>query len=209
MPIRRVTSDYARYLTGIVRDRGSSPSDVREALARLGAELGRHVLEAHFLRPAVISTPMNDEVETLILSNDSTLVITTKSDMLAFGTSVAAALSPARIGYMNFEGRRGLEALRTPVREVDIPEMGGVVKNLVVAKSTLATGCTAISITRCALDEVDPESLIILTVFYSLEGLQELQQAFPDAEIFCIGEPDTLDENGMLHPGIGLLEERI
>lgn len=207
--IRRVTSPYCEYLAGIIRDRRSTPEQVRDALARLGSELGRHVLESHYLHPAVVTTPVNDEVEILSLSNATTLIITTKSDLDSFGAAAAAMLSPARIGYMNFEGRRGLQALNAPVRDMDLPRIEAPVDTLIVAKSTLATGCTAISLTRTALEEVSPALLVIITVFHSLEGLQELQDAFPDAVIYCIGEPDALDENGMLHPGIGLLDERV
>lgn len=207
--IRRITSPYCKYLTGIVRDRNSTPDQVRHALSQLGTELGRHVLEAHHLQPTMVTTPVNDEVEILSLTNDTTLIVTTKGDFGSFGTAAAVMLSPARIGYMNFEGRRGLQALNTPIRELDIPDVGNHVKTLVVAKSTLATGCTAISLTKTAVEEVVPELLVIITVFHSLEGLQELRDEFPDAIIYCIGEPDALDENGMLHPGIGVLEERI
>lgn len=207
--IRRVKSRYCDYLAGIIRDQRSTPEQLRKALGELGAELGRHVLASHYLQPSVVTTPVNDQIEVLTLSSDTTLVVTTKSDLESFGSAAAEVLSPARLGYMNFEGRRGLQALNSPIREMEIPDLGARVKTLVVAKSTLATGCTAISLTQTALEETTPDRLIIITVFHSLEGLQELQEAFPDAIVYCIGEPDTIDSNGMLHPGIGLLDERV
>src|SRR5262249_29217999 len=107
-------------------------------------------------------------------------------------------------------GRRGLDALNSPIRETSLPDQRGQpVASLVVAKATLATGCTAVSLTKKALLHYQPDWLTIATVFYSIAGLDMLRDAFPNAHIFVVGEPDDVIEGGLLSPGIGLLAERM
>ena len=86
---------------------------------------------------------------------------------------------------------------------------GKKIDSILIAKSVLATGCTAISLTRKALSEYVPDKVIIVAAFYSTRGLDDLTAEFPNAHIFVVGDPDDLEENGLLVPSIGLLEERL
>ncbi len=208
--IYKLVGPYALAQTAIVRNELSSPSEVRVALSRLAEELAKRVLEVRYLTDATITTPMRDEIRVRTVRNQVSVVVTTKPDMASFGEAIAAILSPCYLGYMNFHGRRGLAALNTSVRDAQLPSVGtSAVDVLLVGKTTLATGCTAISLTQTAVTTYRPRALCILTVFYSRQGLHDLIQAFPNAEIFLVGEPDDLDHDGMLRPGVGLLESRM
>jgi uracil phosphoribosyltransferase len=153
---------------------------------------------------------MNEQLETVAVTGHVSIVVTTKFDLETFGRAISATLEPSKVGYMNFEGRRGLDALNSPVREIELPDVrNGVVDAVVIAKSCLATGCTAISLARTAVQEYSPRILVIATIFYSMSGLRELEEAFPHAHMFVVGEPDEMDGDGLLHPGVGLLEDRL
>jgi uracil phosphoribosyltransferase len=207
--VHKLESAYLTYLSGLVRNRDSTPEQVRDSLLRLGEEVGRQILAACFLDRTTVTTPMGEEVDALTSANELSVVITTKFDLETFGSALASSLTPSKVGYMNFEGRRGFDALNSPVREIELPDLRNrTVSSIVIAKSCLATGCTAISLAKSAAQEYMPRRMIIVAVFYSLEGLMELEEAFPHSEIFVVGEPDEIDEDGMLHPGVGLLEAR-
>jgi uracil phosphoribosyltransferase len=207
--VRRIDAGVALYYAGIVRNRDSTPEEIRHALGNLGQEVGRELASVLCLEPTVVVTPLNESCSTLKLRDELTAVVTTKADLELYGKALASKLEPVIIGNMDFEGRRGLTALDTPVREVELPiPHGRQVVNLVVAKSVLATGCTAISLTRTAMRYYQPERLVIATLFYSLTGIDELAAEFPDAQFLVLGEADKLDDNGMLHPGVGLIEQR-
>ncbi|NEB00298.1 uracil phosphoribosyltransferase [Streptomyces sp. SID13726] len=200
----------AKYYEGVIRDRDSEPAEIRKALVNLGREFGRVLAGMLCLEPAVVVTPLDEECSTLKLRDDLTVVVTTKADLELFGRVLAESLEPALVGFMDFEGRRGLEALESPVREIELPATRGrKVTNLVIAKSVLATGCTAISLTQTALNAYQPERILIASLFYSITGINELAAEFPTAEYLVLGEADRLDGNGMLHPGVGLIEKRI
>jgi uracil phosphoribosyltransferase len=208
--VHKLTSPYLTLQASIVRSRDSGREEIRAALRGLGEEVGRQVMATCLTRAAEITTPMNEAWSGVALENELSVVITTKFDMETFGAAISATLAPSKVGYMDFEGRRGLDALSSPVREIVLPEIHGrVVDSVVIAKSCLATGCTAVSLAKSAVQEYSPRLLVIVTVFYSREGLDELEEKFPHAHIFVVGDPDDLDGNGMLHPGVGLLEARI
>ncbi len=168
------------------------------------------VVENFYLKQKTLKTPMEYEIEGIVPDIPSAAVITTKDDMRYFGAGVIEVLGNCTIGHMDFRGRRGLQALNSPVREIEFPDMKPNSANLlIIGKSVLATGCTAVSLTKAALYRFVPEKLIIVSIFYSSTGLAELRSEFPNAYLFVVGEPDLLTEDGLLVPGIGLLDERL
>ena len=207
--IRKMTSPYALAHAGIVRNGRSTRLEIRNSLHRLGEEFSREILGIR-TKSSTVVTPLGEQASTLEFQGGLTAIVTTKGDYEAFGLSVGKMLEPNVVGFMNYDGRRAQEALNSPVREIELPAVGNrTVDCLVVAKSVLATGCTAISLTDTAMDLYRPSELIIASIFYSLNGVSEIRARFPAATLIVLGDPDVLDENGMLHPGVGLLEERI
>jgi uracil phosphoribosyltransferase len=205
--IHRVLLESARRDADLIRNPASSSEEIRSALERLGATLARQI---RALRPAAEPfskpTPALAGLEPVAVGASLSVVVTTRSDAATFGRAMATALQPSAQGSMNFEGRRGLEALNTPVRDVVLPDLRGkAIDLLVVGKSILATGCTAISLTRTAMAAYMPRHVVIASIFYSVVGLNELSDAFPNSTILVVGDPAPLNSDGTL--GIGLIKE--
>jgi uracil phosphoribosyltransferase len=78
-----------------------------------------------------------------------------------------------------------------------------------ILKSVLASGCTAVSLAKRSLEIYQPCNLIIASVFYSVNGLNEIFNELPSAEMCIFGEADEIDSKGMLIPGMGDLDGRI
>lgn len=86
---------------------------------------------------------------------------------------------------------------------------GEIVDTVIIAKSVLATGCTAISLTRKALEKYTPQAVIIAAVFYSVDGINAILQEISTAKLFVFGDPDQLQQDGLLVPGFGDLDKRL
>ncbi len=111
---------------------------------------------------------------------------------------------------MDFNGQRGVQALNTQIRHMELPDTKGQsVHTLIVAKAVLATGCTAIHLAKKAMSKYMPRNVIIASAFYSQNAIAELNHELPNSDIIVIGEPDVLDDEGMLIPGIGNLDHRL
>ena len=54
-----------------------------------------------------------------------------------------------------------------------------------------------------------PRNLIIVSYFFSQNGVNELNTALPNADIYVSEKDDNIDASGMLNPGVGNLDLRI
>src|SRR5216683_1980154 len=205
--IFKITDPYVIAQANTIRNRETLPGELRKAIYRVGGELGKKVVEKFCLKQETLKTPMNHEMTCIVPDIPASAIITTRDDMQYFGMGVTEVLGNCTRGFMDFRGHRGLQALNSSVRDIEFPDMKhNAVNLLIIGKSVLATGCTAVSLTKAALYHFLPEKLIIISIFYSNAGIAELKSSFPNAHIFVVGDPDLLTEDGLLVPGIGLLE---
>ena len=205
--VHRVVSEGAARDAALVRNPTSSSEEIRLALARLGTTLGEQMCSLRSIPlPSPRATRRDAGLEPVSMETSLSVIVTTRSDAPTFGLAMATVLQPSAQGSMNFEGRRGLEALNTPIRDVILPDLRGkAIDLLVVGKSILATGCTAISLTRTAMAAYMPRQVVIASIFYSQIGLNELADAFPNSTILVVGDPAPLNPDGTL--GIGLIRD--
>lgn len=204
--IRRIASTSALAHAALIRDENSSSQEVRESLRILGEELGGRIVAGLYGDEASGLEGVDSSLVELRIPQNVSAVVTTKNEVRFFGRGLAAKVRPAVTGYMNFEGLRGYEVLNAPIRDMDLPDLGvEPVDSLIVGKSILASGCTAVTLARAAMREYRPHKIVVASVFYSLNGLQELQKSLPEALIYVVGEPASVDANGSL--GIRVIEE--
>lgn len=205
-----VNNDYSIALKNEVRD-SDSAWDLRKCLEDLGKLLSQEILQKGFISERKFITPMRCEVKGPRLTiSGCVVVVTTSIDKDSFGKGIAGNFKEVKQGEMNFSGLRGMQALNCSPCEIKLPDIVNP-DLLVVGKTVLATGCTAISLTRTAVEKLRPKKTIVASVFYSTKGLEELCRGLAgiDFEVFVIGEPDELNEDGMLIPGVGDLDRRI
>lgn len=210
--IYKIDNPFALTQASIIRRRESSSEDLAVALRNLGTEVAKHITEKFYIYEDTVTTPdpLARSVTLPFVRVPLSVVITTKEDLQYFAHGLKRVLNNCESGWMDFEGRRGLEALDSPVRTMQFPDLSGqAVDSLIIGKATLATGCTAVSLTRTAFGRYMPERLIIASVFYSIRGLEMLGREFLNAHIFVVGEPDSVTDDGLLDPGIGILPQRL
>jgi site-specific recombinase XerD len=112
-----------------------------------------------------------------------TVVVTTKDDFQHFGRGLASAVGAITLGSMDFGTDRGIAALNTNERSIHMPDIRGHADLVVVAKAIIATGCTAITLTKAAMNKYKTKDLIVVSAFHSREGIRELVDEFPHATI--------------------------
>lgn len=207
---RKIDSRFAEAQKSIVMDSSSSKAALRQSVWLLGQEMGKKVIEDYFLSKGTLQTPMNVQVERIVPTVPLCAIVTTRDDFEFLGKGISSVLYNSIAGYMDFEGRRGLQALNAQIQHVELLEPKGQhVHTLIVAKAILATGCTAIHLTRSAMSKYMPRQIIISSIFFSEHAVAELHHEIPNADIIVIGSPDSLDEDGMLVPGVGILDQRL
>jgi uracil phosphoribosyltransferase len=205
-----IDNKYANGQKSIIMSSSSTPEILKACIYNTGVEIAKNVIEEYFIKPSKIITPMGIEVTLPIPIFPLCAIITTKDDFEYLGKGISSVINNSIKGYMDFEGIRGTKALNAEIQNMILPDIKGQnVDTLIIAKAVLATGCTAINLAKNAIAKYLPRKIIIASVFYSESGVRELMHNIPNADIFLVGEHDSLNGDGMLVPGVGDLDKRI
>jgi len=201
---------YTDGQKSIIRSSASGTEELRKAVSRIGVEIGKTLVKEYFLEAMEIRTPMDATLSKLLPRIPLCAIITTKDDFYFLGQGISSILDNSISGYMDFEGQRGLQALNADITHMELPNAKGQhIDTLIIAKAVLATGCTAIHLTKTAFNRYLPRKLIIASVFYSRQGVADLSHELPNADLILVGDEDQVNDNGMLVPGVGNLDLRL
>ncbi len=203
---------YTQMLMTQIRDRSTASEKLKKSITELGKLIGRKIWEDHCAQSSDVETPMRRVFSGVSSRLATTVVISTRDDASYFASGIASIFEGSVRGYMDFSGARGEEALTAPIQAIELPSLSNnqAANLVIIAKSVLATGCTAVTLANKALEFYRPDKLILASTFYSLRGVEEVsQQIYPRPDIYVLGEADSLNNDGMLIPGIGNLDERL
>lgn len=205
------TNDYIKMLETKIRDSSSSKTDIQESLYALGYLIGIQVCSEYFLSDKKIQTPMKCDFNGKSLTESNNVIISTKDYYRLFASGITKSIKCNYQGFIDFNGSRGENIFKSPIRTIELPDItnGKPIDNVIIAKSVVATGCTAISLAKKSLEKYMPRNLIIVSYFFSQNGVNELNTALPNADIYVSEKDDNIDASGMLNPGVGNLDLRI
>jgi uracil phosphoribosyltransferase len=208
--INVIESPYVNGQKSLIMSSASNSNELKKANYWLGVEIGKKLVESYFLVDSNIQTPMNVCVTTKIPRIPLCAIVTTRDDFDYLGKGIASILDNSIVGYMDFEGQRGLQALNADIAHMKLPQpRGQPVDTLIIGKAVLATGCTAIHLAKTAFNKYLPRRIIIASVFFSEQGVAELAHEIPNADIFVVGDHHAVNADGMLIPGVGNLDQRL
>jgi len=212
--MQQILSGYKmKLLETTIRNKETSVEELRQALLDLGRIMGDEILGQCNLSSKSIMTPLLSIFSGVQskLDDGITVVISTKDDYAYFAKGIAEGCSSVYHGYIDFDGARGEAVYSSPYRSMNLPEIKSTmsVKRIIVAKSVVASGCTAITLAKTAITKYYPEELVIAAPFYSQQGIDELQSELRNAKIYVAFGPDELNSDGMLIPGVGNIDTRL
>lgn len=206
-----ISNTYCSALITEIRDQDTPQERICDRLFNLGRIMGEQIIGDEHTSSSVVTTPMKLKYNGLRIMQDLTAIVSTRDDYKYFASGIASPFESVIRGFMDFGGMRGIEALTSPIRAIDLPEIkrGQFVQTLIIAKSVLAMGCTAIHLARKAIETYNPQKIIVASVFYSDRGITDISLELPQSKIYVFDNPDTLDKDGMLIPGVGNLDKRL
>ncbi len=211
--IERVQNYKVKLLETKIRDKDTSTEELRNALYSLGRIMGDEVYGNSRLITKPIKTPLFKSFMGSQLEDDegATIVISTKDDYEYLAKGIAEECSTVYRGYMDFGGVRGTNTYTSPARSIEFPDIKSDIQitRIIIAKSVIASGCTAITLAQKAMAKYFTRELIIVAPFYSKKGIDELSSELKMAKIYVASEPDEIDDDGMLIPGVGNIDKRL
>lgn len=207
-----IKNKYIPVLETKIRDTNTTGEELKKSLIELGTIVGQEICADNILSGVIVNTPMEATYSGVKVDESKEyVVISTKDEYEYFANGIARQLNGCNRGYMEFSGNRKEDEFCAPIRSIDLPEIktGKPVEYIIIAKSVLATGCTAISLAKKAIEKYMPNGIIIASAFYNERGVLELKKELPHAKIYVCTDPDEINADGMLLPGIGNLELRL
>ncbi|OAA83278.1 uracil phosphoribosyltransferase [Clostridium ljungdahlii] len=207
----KIDSSFVKILQTKVRNKKTTPKDLQNALLKLGEYVASEIIGREFVKSEIVTTPLDEEYQGIVMLKSKIMVISTKDDYNYFAEGISNNMPGCIRGYMDFGGARGRMALNSEIRSMCLSETkkGEMINTVIVAKSVLATGCTAITLLKKAIEMYDPINIIVASIFYSQQGILDLQNNEHRCKIYVCGDPDSLNNDGMLVPGVGNLDNRV
>ena len=177
----------------------------RRNMERIGEITAYEISKAFSYKPCVVETPLGEATVEMI---DEQIVVAT----------ILRAGLPYHQGFLNyFDDAQNafVSAYRKSTKDgkftvkVEYISCGSLEgKTLLLVDPMLATGGSAVdAITQ--IKKRGAKSIKFIGIIAAPEGMQRLQEAHPDVDIYVAAMDEKLNENGYIVPGLGDAGDRI
>ena len=192
----------AHYLTRL-RDRDTTPDEFREASDKIITLLLYEATRDLRTRSFRMHTPL-EETDGFVIGDRVVAVPILRAGLGLVGP-VLELLPHVTVGYIGLErDERTAVASRYYVKLP--PDIAG--KAVMILDPMLATGGTAMKAVEI-MKEYQPASVRLVCVVAAPEGIQALQAAYPDVQIFTAARDRELNVQKYIMPGLGDYGDRL
>ncbi len=199
-----VSHPLIQHKLSILRDKSTSSKDFRELVKEIAMLLCYEATRDLPLKDVEVETPMCKATFKKISGKKLAFVPILRAG-IGMVDGMLALLPSARVGHI---GMYRDPATHKPVEyycklPADVNE-----RDVIVLDPMLATGGSAID----AISQIkkrNPHSIKFIGIIGAPEGLEALQSAHPDIDIYLAALDEKLNENAYIIPGLGDAGDRI
>lgn len=193
-----------QHKTALLRDVNTSTKDFRDLVKEIGMLMGYEATRSMPLEEVEIETPMCKTRKNMLKGEDLAIVPIIRAG-LGLVDGMLALVPNAKVGHVGLyrdpETHKAVEYYcKMPV---DIEK-----RKIFVVDPMLATGGSAIA----AIDfikERGGSDIVFMCLIAAPEGIEALQKAHPDVDLYIAAKDDRLDENAYILPGLGDAGDRL
>lgn len=191
----------------IIRDKNTSTKGFREVTNEIAMLMAYEITRDLPLEDLEIETPLVKTVQKQ-LSGKKLAIIPILRAGLGMVDGIIDLIPAARVGHIGmYRDHDTLEAIEYFAKfPQDISE-----RRIFVVDPMLATGASAIAALNQLVNKYDckPENITFVCLVAAPEGVEALQLAHPNVDIYTAALDEGLDENGYILPGLGDAGDRI
>lgn len=193
-----------QHKTAMIRKTETTVKDFRELVKEISMLMGYEATRNLPLKEVEITTPMQDAKVNMLAGEDIAIVPILRAG-LGMVDGMLALVPNAKVGHIGL--------YRDPVTHepveyycklpADIEE-----REIFVVDPMLATGGSA----AAAIDFIKArggKKIIFMCLIAAPEGIEVLQKAHPDVDIFIAAKDECLNENKYILPGLGDAGDRL
>lgn len=188
----------------ILRDKNTGTKEFREIAGELATLLCYEAMRDAKLEDVEIETPIT-KMKAKKLDEQKYAFVPVLRAGLSMVDGILKVIPNAKIGHIGmYRDERTLE----PV-EYYFKVPGGIEnREVLVLDPMLATGGTAVDAIG-QLRKRGVKTIKFLSIIAAPEGIQRIQESYPDVQIYCATVDDHLNDHGYIVPGLGDAGDRI
>ena len=198
------THPLIQHKLSILRDENTSVKEFRELVSEIAQLMCYEATRDLPLEEVKVKTPVAEATCHRIAGKKLAIVPILRAG-LGMVDGMVAMMPNVKLGHIGlFRDPETLEPVKYYFKmPPDITE-----RDVIIVDPMLATGGSAIA-AATFLKEVGVKSIKLMCIIAAPEGVQAMQEAHPDVDIFAAAEDDHLNDHGYIVPGLGDAGDRI
>lgn len=193
-----------QHKTAMIRKIDTSVKDFREMVREISMLMGYEATRNLPLEDVEIETPMSKTTMKMLQGEDIAIVPILRAG-LGMVDGMLALVPNAKVGHVGLY--RDPET-HIPVEYYCKLPTDIVKRQVFVVDPMLATGGSAIAAIDFIKDK-GAKDITFMCLIASPEGIEALQKAHPDVDIFIAAKDEKLNENAYIIPGLGDAGDRL
>jgi uracil phosphoribosyltransferase len=198
------THPLIQHKLSILRDEKTSVKEFRELVSEIAQLMCYEATRDLPLEPVQVKTPVA-EATCYRIAGKKLAVVPILRAGLGMVDGMVAMMPNVKVGHVGlFRDPETLEPVKYYFKmPPDIAE-----RDVIIVDPMLATGGSAIA-AATFLKETGCKSVKLMCLIGAPEGVEAMQQAHPDVDIYIAALDDHLNEHGYIVPGLGDAGDRI
>lgn len=205
MAIHEIDHPLIHHKIGLMREQGISSKDFRELASEVGNLLTYEATRELQTEPVEINGWNGEKIQSRKIKGKKITVVPILRAGLGMLDGVLQLIPNAKISVV---GLYRDETTLQPVAYFDKVVKDAAERTALIVDPMLATGGTLIA-TIDLLKQKGCKDIMGLFLVAAPEGLQAVQNAHPDVEIYTAAIDDRLNEQGYILPGLGDAGDKI
>jgi uracil phosphoribosyltransferase len=187
-----------------IRDKKTGTKEFREIVDELAALMAFEITRHLPLQEVEVETPVS-VAKSNVLAGKKLGIIPILRAGLGMVDGILKLIPTAKVGHVGLY--RDPETLQPVEYYVKLPSDINE-RELIVVDPMLATGGSAIEAIN-SLKNRGAKNIKFMCIIAAPEGIEALQEAHPDVEIYVAGLDEKLNEKGYIVPGLGDAGDRL